>query len=138
MARAREEKAQGLDLLIVDPYNCIEKSKDAQRALRVDSLDLRSRKPVQKTRVLSGLLNRRSPFCNHLKHVAFSTKIKGKPPFTRQCSGVYCKDPCLFVRRRGSKQKCTGVVLASEPLIRFAREVLLLSEARTRQGYEVP
>ncbi|CAJ1387700.1 unnamed protein product [Effrenium voratum] len=28
LARAREEKAQGLDLLIVDPYNCIEKSKE--------------------------------------------------------------------------------------------------------------
>ena len=28
-------------------------------------------------------------FCNHLKHVAVSTpKCSGKPPFTRQCSGV--------------------------------------------------
>ena len=27
-------------------------------------------------------------FCNHLKHVVFQHKNKGKPPFTRQCSGV--------------------------------------------------
>ena len=36
----------------------------------------------------SGLL-KRSPCCNHLKDGFF----KGKPPFPRQCSGVYCKDP---------------------------------------------
>mmetsp|Transcript_65344 Transcript_65344/g.156068 ORF Transcript_65344/g.156068 Transcript_65344/m.156068 type:complete len:670 (+) Transcript_65344:62-2071(+) len=33
LARAREEKAQGLDLLIVDPYNCIEKSKEEKDEL---------------------------------------------------------------------------------------------------------
>ena len=49
-------------------------------------------------------------FCNHLKH-GFFHQNKGTPPLTRQCSGVYCQDPCLWQR---DSKRTTIILKGSE------------------------
>ena len=70
----------------------------------------------------SGLLKRKT-CCNHLKHVAFSTPKQGATPqFTRQCSGVSCKDSCWcgrakwdFARSRDNSDGIDLVHLLASP-----------------------
>ena len=45
-----------------------------------------------------------------LKH-GFSHQNEGTPPFTRQCSGVQCKDPCILWRA-SSEDSCIKVLNA--------------------------